>query len=118
MKKSFAKKKPEHIAQEDWDAVDSPVITDFSGFQPSHEVVPEIVAAHRAGNLQLPLRHRGPQKAPLKQDVHMRLSPLVSKTLRGQGRGWQTRLDRMLLHLIQTNRLERLEKEAEKALAV
>jgi uncharacterized protein (DUF4415 family) len=36
---------------------------------------------------------RGPQKAPVKQQVTMRLSQDVLTTLRAKGRGWQTLVD-------------------------
>jgi len=43
------KRKPDHISQEDWDAVDIPELTeeDFSRMKPASEVVPDIVEAYR-----------------------------------------------------------------------
>ena len=38
-------------------------------------------------------RVRGPQKAPTKVGVHIRLSPDVLEALRGSGNGWQGRVD-------------------------
>ncbi len=38
-------------------------------------------------------KKRGPQKAPTKQQVTMRLSPDVLTILRAKGRGWQTLVD-------------------------
>ncbi len=38
-------------------------------------------------------RVRGPQKAPTKVGVHIRLSPDVLEALRGSGVGWQGRVD-------------------------
>jgi len=39
---------------------------------------------------------RGPQKAPTKVGVHIRLSPDVLEALRGSGSGWQGRVDHAL----------------------
>jgi len=38
-------------------------------------------------------RVRGPQKAPTKVGVHIRLSPDVLEALRSSGSGWQGRVD-------------------------
>lgn len=43
-----------------------------------------------------PKRGRGPQKAPKKQPVSIRLSPDVLAALRAKGRGWQTIADEAL----------------------
>ena len=39
---------------------------------------------------------RGPQKAPTKKLVSLRLSPEVVEHFKAGGRGWQTRIDRTL----------------------
>jgi uncharacterized protein (DUF4415 family) len=44
----------------------------------------------------LNLRRRGPQKAPRKIPVSIRLSPDVAEGLRATGSGWQTRVDKAL----------------------
>jgi len=44
----------------------------------------------------LKLRRRGPQKAPRKIPVSMRLSPEVVEGLRATGNGWQRRADEAL----------------------
>jgi uncharacterized protein (DUF4415 family) len=41
----------------------------------------------------LKLRRRGPQKAPRKVPVSIRLSPDVAEGLRATGNGWQSRAD-------------------------
>ena len=41
-------------------------------------------------------KKRGPQKAPTKQLVSLRLSPDVLTALRATGPGWQTRVDAIL----------------------
>ena len=42
------------------------------------------------------LRRRGPQKAPRKVPVSIRLSPDVADGLRATGQGWQRRADQAL----------------------
>jgi uncharacterized protein (DUF4415 family) len=44
----------------------------------------------------LSLRKRGPQKAPRKVPVSIRLSPDVAEGLRATGEGWQRRADEVL----------------------
>jgi uncharacterized protein (DUF4415 family) len=44
----------------------------------------------------LKLRRRGPQKAPKKIPVSIRLSPDVTEGLRATGNGWQVRADEAL----------------------
>jgi uncharacterized protein (DUF4415 family) len=44
----------------------------------------------------LKLRRRGPQKAPKKIPVSIRLSPEVVEGLRATGNGWQRRADEVL----------------------
>jgi uncharacterized protein (DUF4415 family) len=44
----------------------------------------------------LKLRRRGPQKAPRKVPVSIRLSPDVAEGLRATGSGWQGRADEAL----------------------
>jgi len=41
-------------------------------------------------------RHRGPQKAPTKQQVTVRFSPEVLARFRASGQGWQSRMDAAL----------------------
>jgi len=43
---------------------------------------------------------RGPQKAPTKKLVSLRLSPEVVEHFKSKGRGWQTRIDSTLLESI------------------
>jgi uncharacterized protein (DUF4415 family) len=42
------------------------------------------------------LRRRGPQKAPRKVPISIRLSPDVAEGLRATGDGWQVRADEVL----------------------
>lgn len=47
-------------------------------------------------SLQAKLRARGPQKAPTKERITIRLSPDVVQPFRETGVGWQSRLDAAL----------------------
>ncbi len=55
-------------------------------------------------SLQAKLRTRGPQKAPTKQRVTIRLSPEVVQPFRETGDGWQTRLDAALKDWLKTHK--------------
>jgi uncharacterized protein (DUF4415 family) len=50
-----------------------------------------------------PVRRRGPQKAPTKQQVTMRLSPDVLDKFRATGNGWQSRIDDALREWLKTH---------------
>lgn len=69
---------------------DNPELTeeDFARMRPASEVVPELVEAYR--------RSRGPQKAPTKALVSLRLDRDVLDRLRASGPGWQKRANEML----------------------
>ena len=45
-------------------------------------------------------KHRGPQKAPKKVPVSIRLSPIVVSHFRRQGPGWQARIDAVLTKIV------------------
>lgn len=49
------------------------------------------------------LKTRGPQKAPLKQRITIRLSQEVVDCFRATGTGWQTRMDEALKEWIQSH---------------
>ena len=48
------------------------------------------------------LRRRGPQKAPRKVPISIRLSPDVAEGLRATGEGWQSRADDVLRSWLST----------------
>ena len=81
------KKKPDHITQEDWDAVDSPPLSEelMSKMRPVRERHPD-----------MPRRVRGPQRQPTKVPVSIRLSPEVVEYFKASGKGWQGRIDEAL----------------------
>jgi uncharacterized protein (DUF4415 family) len=83
--KSF--KPGQGYTSEDWDAVQSPELTDeqMAKAKPLAEVLPELAASIRRG--------RGPNKAPTKKLVSLRLSGQVIEAYKAKGPGWQSRID-------------------------
>jgi uncharacterized protein (DUF4415 family) len=61
---------------------------DFKKAKPAAELPAEILAAFP--------KTRGPQKAPKKIPVSLRLSPEVVEHFRAGGAGWQSRIDETL----------------------
>jgi uncharacterized protein (DUF4415 family) len=59
----------------------------FAKAKPFGEVFPELAKT---------IRRRGPQKAPTKQPVSIRLSRDVLEHYKSKGRGWQTQVDEAL----------------------
>ncbi len=66
---------------------------DFAAAKPAAEMIPPEVYASL-------IRRRGPQKAPKKELVAIRLDRDVAEHLRGTGRGWQGRLNETLRKLV------------------
>lgn len=68
---------------------------DIAEFKPAHEVLPpELFAGLVEMNRRAGLR--GPQKAPTKERITIRLSRDVLESFRATGEGWQTRMDAAL----------------------
>lgn len=90
----MAKRKPKHISQTDWEAVESPPLTtdDLARMRPASETHPHIVERYR--------RSRGPQKAPKKVVTTIRLDADVIRHFKARGPGWQTRINEALRRLI------------------
>ena len=61
---------------------------DLKRFRPVREVLPDTLLAK--------LKVRGPQKAPVKERITIRLSPEVVQQFRKTGDGWQARVDAAL----------------------
>ena len=78
--------------KEDWDAVDSPELTDeeLRQMKPFREVFPELAAKIAEA------RTRGPQKAPTKQSISLRVDRDVLAAYRATGPGWQARMNEAL----------------------
>ena len=88
------KKKPDHIKQEDWDAVESPPISKdmLARMQPVRKAHPGI-----------PPRVRGPQKKPTKRQLTIRLDPEVVEYFQSQGKGWQTKINEVLADYVSSH---------------
>ena len=73
--------------RQDWEDVQSPELTDeqMARAKPFGEVFPELAASIRRG--------RGPNKAPTKKLVSLRLSGQVIDAYKAGGPGWQSRID-------------------------
>jgi uncharacterized protein (DUF4415 family) len=83
--KSF---KPGHgYTRKDWDEVQSPEPTaeEIAKAKPFAEALPDLAASIRKG--------RGPNKAPTKKLVSLRLSGQVLEAYKAKGPGWQSRID-------------------------
>ncbi len=80
-------KKKTHTARDMREVSDNPEWTkaDFAKAKPFAEALPELAASIRKG--------RGPNKAPTKRLVSLRLSPDVLDHFKAKGPGWQSRID-------------------------
>ena len=89
--KSF---KPGHgYTKKDWDDVQSPELTaeEIAKAKPFAEALPDLAASIRKG--------RGPNKAPKKKLVSLRLSGQVLEAYKAKGPGWQSRIDKDLCRI-------------------
>src|SRR3954468_7430038 len=75
------------FTRKDWDEVESPELTaeEMAKAKPFAEVFPALAASIRRG--------RGPNKAPTKKLVSLRLSGKVIEAYKAKGPGWQSRID-------------------------
>jgi uncharacterized protein (DUF4415 family) len=82
--------KKNHTARDRRAVSDNPKWTkaDFAKAKPFAEALPELAASIRKG--------RGPNKAPTKRLVSLRLSPDVLDHFKAKGPGWQSRIDEAL----------------------
>jgi uncharacterized protein (DUF4415 family) len=71
---------------------------DFKQFRPAAEVLPSHIQT------KLGMRRRGPQKAPTKERITIRLSSSVVENFRATGPGWQGRIDSALEDWLRTHR--------------
>ena len=83
-------KKKNYTARDMREVSDNPEWTkaDFAKAKPFAEALPELAAAIRKG--------RGPNKAPTKRLVSLRLSPDVLDHFKAKGPGWQSKIDETL----------------------
>ena len=70
---------------------------DFKHFRPAAEILPSSLRA------KLATRKRGPQKAPIKDRITIRLSKEVVEKFRATGEGWQVRVDTALRDWLKTH---------------
>jgi uncharacterized protein (DUF4415 family) len=89
-----SKKRRGFTAKDLKEVSDSPELTkaDFAKAKPFSEVFPSLSAAIRKG--------RGPNKAPTKKPVSLRLSPEVIQHFKKSGKGWQSRIDETLRKVV------------------
>ena len=71
-----------------WGEVREITSADLKGFRPAREALP--------ASLRKKVGVRGPQKAPTKERITIRLTPEVVQRFRATGDGWQTRVDAAL----------------------
>lgn len=71
---------------------------DLKYFQPTMEFMPEIVEAFERARGE-----RGPQKAPVKERVGLRLNADVVSHFRRTGPGWQSRINDVLEEYVKTS---------------
>jgi len=85
--KNSKKKGKGYTAADMREVSDTPELTasDFEKARPFAEALPDLAKTIRRG--------RGPNKAPTKKPVTLRLSPDVLEHFRAGGRGWQTKID-------------------------
>jgi uncharacterized protein (DUF4415 family) len=83
-------KKRGYSARDLREVSDNPELTkeDFAKAKPFAEALPDLAASIRRG--------RGPNKAPIKQLVSLRLSGKVIEAYKAKGPGWQSRIDQDL----------------------
>jgi len=85
-----ARKKAGYGRKDMREVSDNPELTkaDFAKARPFSEAFPDLSASIRKG--------RGPNKAPTKKLVSLRLSPEVIAHFKSTGKGWQSRIDETL----------------------
>jgi uncharacterized protein (DUF4415 family) len=96
------KKKPDHIAQEDWDAVDSPPLTEtmLKNLRPARESMPP----HLYEKLVRAQKEREAQEAAEREDVTLSLDRDVVRHFKAEGGDWRARISAALRHAAQVKR--------------
>ena len=69
---------------------------DMRRFRPATEILPKALLTK--------LNVRGPQRAPTKERITIRLSPEVVQRFRDTGEGWQTRVDTALKEWLKSHK--------------
>lgn len=88
------KKRPRYISSRDWDAVDSPALSDdiLAAMRPARETFPELAEA----SAKRKRGERGPQKKPRTVLISLRVEAGTVEAFKAQGRGYQTRMAAVL----------------------
>lgn len=73
---------------------------DLKAFRPAAQALP--------ASLRRKVGVRGPQKAPTKERITIRLSPEVVQRFRATGDGWQTKVDAALQDWLKTHQPAKL----------
>jgi uncharacterized protein (DUF4415 family) len=87
-------KRPRHVSAKDWDAVDSPALSDdiLAAMRPARETFPELAEASATRKRG----ERGPQKKPRKVLISLRVEANTVEAFKAGGRGYQTRMAAVL----------------------
>jgi uncharacterized protein (DUF4415 family) len=87
-------KRPRHVNPKDWDAVDSPPLSDdvLAAMRPARETLPELAEA----SAKRKRGERGPQKKPRKVLISLRVEAGTLEAFKAGGRGYQTRMAAVL----------------------
>ena len=72
------------------------IAADMKHFRPANQVLPDTLLTR--------LNVRGPQNAPTKERISIRLSAEVVQRFRDTGDGWQTRVDTALKDWLKTHK--------------
>ncbi len=91
-------KKPDVVSQEDWDAIESPEISDeiFAKMRPVSIAAPELIDLQKKN-----LSKRGRPKAESPKKLQsLRLSEDVIGHFKAKGSGWQTRINEALEKIV------------------
>jgi len=78
---------------------------DFARARPASEVLPEILGPEVADEL-LKRRPRGPQRKPRKTSTTFRLDTEVLEAFKAMGKGWQTRMNKVLKDYVKSRKRE------------
>jgi uncharacterized protein (DUF4415 family) len=87
-------KRPRHVTAKDWDAVDSPALSDdiLAAMRPARDTFPELAEA----SAKRKRGERGPQKKPRKVLISLRVEAGTLEAFKAKGRGYQTRMAAVL----------------------
>jgi uncharacterized protein (DUF4415 family) len=86
--------RPRHVSAKDWDAVDSPALSDdiLAAMRPARETFPELAEA----SAKRKRGERGLQKKPRKVLISLRVEAGTVEAFKAGGPGYQTRMAAVL----------------------